>query len=307
MDKDKIQRIVQSLSEESLDKMIAISMFSSKLRQLNLSDTIETQLHFLSNYREVNSGNLTKKDFCPYQEKFLEKIAAENLMSCHLENQIVDLSPLLAIIAIQRFAINTNDNKYNIKKKSVIQEYYNLLGQYESFVYAYILDNNDFSLTNNPPTAFEKYVNANNRHEEVCNQLLNPSQLPSQIKTIFDEFIPIIIELRKEGLDNETISNFIDNVLIGKLNAVLFTLTAIPSSGIIVRGLNDVSTCTTIITQCERVLNEIELNEKQKVEVNKCLDAWRRMKSIQTADSNNSGCLGIILLIIFAFCFTQFI
>ena len=127
MDKDKIQRIVQSLSEESLDKMIAISMFSSKLRQLNLSDTIETQLHFLSNYREVNSGNLTKKDFCPYQEKFLEKIAAENLMSCHLENQIVDLSPLLAIIAIQRFAINTNDNKYNIKKKSVIQEYYNLL------------------------------------------------------------------------------------------------------------------------------------------------------------------------------------
>lgn len=307
MDKDKIQRIVQSLSEESLDKMIAISMFSSKLRQLNLSDTIETQLHFLSNYREVNSGNLTKKDFCPYQEKFLEKIAAENLMSCHLENQIVDLSPLLAIIAIQRFAINTNDNKYNIKKKSVIQEYYNLLGQYESFVYAYILDNNDFSLTNNPPTAFEKYVNAYNRHEEVCNQLLNPSQLPSQIKTIFDEFIPIIIELRKEGLDNETISNFIDNVLIGKLNAVLFTLTAIPSSGIIVRGLNDVSTCTTIITQCERVLNEIELNEKQKVEVNKCLDAWKRMKSIQTADSNNSGCLGIILLIIFAFCFTQFI
>lgn len=307
MDKDKIQRIVQSLSEESLDKMIAISMFSSKLRQLNLSDTIETQLHFLSNYREVNSGNLTKKNFCPYQEKFLEKIAAENLMSCHLENQIVDLSPLLAIIAIQRFAINTNDNKYNIKKKSVIQEYYNLLGQYESFVYAYILDNNDFSLTNNPPTAFEKYVNAYNRHEEVCNQLLNPSQLPSQIKTIFDEFIPIIIELRKEGLDNETISNFIDNVLIGKLNAVLFTLTAIPSSGIIVRGLNDVSTCTTIITQCERVLNEIELNEKQKVEVNKCLDAWKRMKSIQTADSNNSGCLGIILLIIFAFCFTQFI
>ena len=307
MDKDKIQRIVQSLSEESLDKMIAISMFSSKLRQLNLSDTIETQLHFLSNYREVNSGNLTKKDFCPYQEKFLEKIAAENLMSCHLENQIVDLSPLLAIIAIQRFAINTNDNKYIIKKKSVIQEYYNLLGQYESFVYAYILDNNDFSLTNNPPTAFEKYVNAYNRHEEVCNQLLNPSQLPSQIKTIFDEFIPIIIELRKEGLDNETISNFIDNVLIGKLNAVLFTLTAIPSSGIIVRGLNDVSTCTTIITQCERVLNEIELNEKQKVEVNKCLDAWKRMKSIQTADSNNSGCLGIILLIIFAFCFTQFI
>ena len=307
MDKDKIQRIVQSLSEESLDKMIAISMFSSKLRQLNLSDTIETQLHFLSNYREVNSGNLTKKDFCPYQEKFLEKIAAENLMSCHLENQIVDLSPLLAIIAIQRFAINTNDNKYNIKKKSVIQEYYNLLGQYESFVYAYILDNNDFSLTNNPPTAFEKYVNAYNRHEEVCNQLLNPSQLPSQIKTIFDEFIPIIIELRKEGLDNETISNFIDNVLIGKLNAVLFTLTAIPSSGIIVRGLNDVSTCTTIITQCERVLNEIELNEKQKVEVNKCLDAWKRMKSIQTADSNNSGCLGIILLIIFAFCFTQFL
>ena len=307
MDKDKIQRIVQSLSEESLDKMIAISMFSSKLRQLNLSDTIETQLHFLSNYREVNSGNLTKKDFCPYQEKFLEKIAAENLMSCHLENQIVDLSPLLAIIAIQRFAINTNDNKYNIKKKSVIQEYYNLLGQYESFVYAYILDNNDFSLTNNPPTAFEKYVNAYNRHEEVCNQLLKPSQLPSQIKTIFDEFIPIIIELRKEGLDNETISNFIDNVLIGKLNAVLFTLTAIPSSGIIVRGLNDVSTCTTIITQCERVLNEIELNEKQKVEVNKCLDAWKRMKSIQTADSNNSGCLGIILLIIFAFCFTQFI
>lgn len=307
MDKDKIQRIVQSLSEESLDKMIAISMFSSKLRQLNLSDTIETQLHFLSNYREVNSGNLTKKDFCPYQEKFLEKIAAENLMSCHLENQIVDLSPLLAIIAIQRFAINTNDNKYNIKKKSVIQEYYNLLGQYESFVYAYILDNNDFSLTNNPPTAFEKYVNAYNRHEEVCNQLLNPSQLPSQIKTIFDEFIPIIIELRKEGLDNETISNFIDNVLIGKLNAVLFTLTAIPSSGIIVQGLNDVSTCTTIITQCERVLNEIELNEKQKVEVNKCLDAWKRMKSIQTADSNNSGCLGIILLIIFAFCFTQFI
>ena len=307
MDKDKIQRIVQSLSEESLDKMIAISMFSSKLRQLNLSDTIETQLHFLSNYREVNSGNLTKKNFCPYQEKFLEKIAAENLMSCHLENQIVDLSPLLAIIAIQRFAINTNDNKYNIKKKSVIQEYYNLLGQYESFVYAYILDNNDFSLTNNPPTAFEKYVNAYNRHEEVCNQLLNPSQLPSQIKTIFDEFIPIIIELRKEGLDNETISNFIDNVLIGKLNAVLFTLTAIPSSGIIVRGLNDVSTCTTIITQCERVLNEIELNEKQKVEVNKCLDAWKRMKSIQSADSNNSGCLGIILLIIFAFCFTQFI
>lgn len=307
MDKDKIQRIVQSLSEVSLDKMIAISMFSSKLRQLNLSDTIETQLHFLSNYREVNSGNLTKKDFCPYQEKFLEKIAAENLMSCHLENQIVDLSPLLAIIAIQRFAINTNDNKYNIKKKSVIQEYYNLLGQYESFVYAYILDNNDFSLTNNPPTAFEKYVNAYNRHEEVCNQLLNPSQLPSQIKTIFDEFIPIIIELRKEGLDNETISNFIDNVLIGKLNAVLFTLTAIPSSGIIVQGLNDVSTCTTIITQCERVLNEIELNEKQKVEVNKCLDAWKRMKSIQTADSNNSGCLGIILLIIFAFCFTQFI
>ena len=131
--------------------------------------------------------------------------------------------------------------------------------------------------------------------------------MPSQIKTIFDEFIPIIIELRKEGLDNETISNFIDNVLIGKLNAVLFTLTAIPSSGIIVRGLNDVSTCTTIITQCERVLNEIELNEKQKVEVNKCLDAWKRMKSIQTADSNNSGCLGIILLIIFAFCFTQFI
>ena len=139
MDKDKIQRIVQSLSEESLDKMIAISMFSSKLRQLNLSDTIETQLHFLSNYREVNSGNLTKKNFCPYQEKFLEKIAAENLMSCHLENQIVDLSPLLAIIAIQRFAINTNDNKYNIKKKSVIQEYYNLLGQYESFVYAYMI------------------------------------------------------------------------------------------------------------------------------------------------------------------------
>lgn len=292
-------QFVDSITEENIDTMIALSQFSSKLYRTNLSDTIEVQLSFLSNYYKVNEDNLNKHDICLYQQKFLDEAAKHIVAANHLEEIETELSPLMLVIAIQRYAQSKNKEKYNIKKKDVIEHYYKLLEQYELFVYDYIISTKSFELTCNTPDTFVKYVEVYKKHEDVCNKLNNPAELSNQIESVFNEFIPLIKDLSDKGLDETSYNRLISDIFIGKLKASLAILSIVPSAGVQIKGLNDSATCSIFINQCKRLLNEFSLKAEEQDEIQKILNAWNKMSSISTSTNNSgSGCLGLFLLLL---------
>ena len=294
----------------------AISHFSMKLRFIENEMTIEEQIDSLSHYNDTP----TKEEIAT-STKVLDSYRKEFLMEQYTK-YFVDFPEMLELLGdkktdnneanfmglgILSFLFNSNDEEdFKQRHKASVEKYYNyVLPKYQDFLINYIIDNKKWELSRNNQVAFSLNAEIHNLHNELLKKHDNMLSIHVLIKDVVNTLLDKIVQAKEAGLDSETYSNLVSDKVINKYMALRMLINHMAGGGSTVLQLFLEATfkeysLTDIYNSISVVESKLELNEKQKDEINqtKQMLEMLRNKGYGGVSSDNSGCLGIILALI---------
>lgn len=171
-----------------------------------------------------------------------------------------------------------NLNANNDYRKKVINEYYEILAKYMDFADDYIILNNKYEYTINPPKVFKQYVEfvkSENMQNNSWDELENVRQA-----------VPNIKQLRQDGLDDYTYEKLLE-YFIGKIKFLSEMLNK--CWGIEITNLNDRDSVQKHADTVSLLKNNLEIPETMTSELDELLNFFNNYWS-NDINSSGNGC-----------------
>lgn len=280
------------------EELNALGRFYYNLRQTNLSDSIETQLDFLSHFSATIDKNILKTTLSEMQDVFIKKQYSEFINTHEYlfeEAQSYD-DKFYKAIALGHLGPLLNFSDKKDYRKSVINKYFSILQKFEFFAYDYIITNSKYEYTVNTKDVFDRYVAINKKHDDFCNSITQTNTCEKTYELV-KEFAPIVNQLQLDGLDEYSFECIVSNLFIGKLKAIIFILNDPLFNQAEIEGINDKATVLKAIEAIEILKSEIDIsnNDKLKNEIESYSNIIKyNLKSF----NSNIGCMLVLPLII---------
>jgi hypothetical protein len=290
LQESEIQSILSD--KEFISEIDALGKFRSKLAQTNLSDTIEIQFQFLLNFYSIDENNLTKTSLTDLQDAFVENEYSTfiNAHTSIFANKVSYEDKFLKAMAMGFIGrrLNMSEEKDYIEK--VLNKYLDILDKYKIFARNYIISNNKFEYTCNSEEVYRRYVELEQRHKKFRDSCTTNGIAVSQIPNMVSEFVPVVKQIRNDGLDDYTYTNMFSDFFVLQFKFVcIFVSNPIFSVG----GSVTASIVTTIeqnLKAANLVRAELEILPKSQVELDNIIDSLNNELNNKKGGNNSGGC-----------------
>ena len=291
----------------------AISHFSMKLRCIQNTTPIEEQVKYLSNYHDIPSeeeliGN--KNEIDSYREEFLNAQyddffaeypeMLERLGDKRTENNMANFLGL----RLMSYLFSSNEVG-EAERKENIEAYFRILPKYQDFLIDYIVSNNKWELTINSKEAFLAYYGIQKEHDALIQKYPAPLDAPYLIRDVRTIFYDKILKAQELGLDKDTYSTLVSNVVIGKFLALKFVMDGMAGIGadairMVAGTIFQKYSLDEITLAAKEAEEKFSLNEHQKSQMKEVEEMLQflRKQGFGSSGSSGSGCMLIILLLL---------
>ena len=204
----------------------AIVKFISKLMSVSPSSTLEDQMTVLLDYFHIDSDHkYTKEQMPEYMQKYVDSICEEFYISNKQDFANLDEQDPLCIILGLTIAerVFSSDQVDKSEEYEVYDIYCKRVDSYRLYVENYIIDNNRFDITKNSEEVFRYFLHIKKEHTQE-NKNINLGQVYSRFSVYMRKYIAVILNLQQQGLDEQSLEEMVQTMLINESSLVAMSL-----------------------------------------------------------------------------------
>lgn len=284
--------LLKNSTPEQRKEAQAIAKFISKMMSLAPDSKLEDQMKILDQYFLDNGEKHTRDDMAPYMLSYIDNVC-QDYYNRNKENfeKLEEKDPFAIVVGLimADYIFTADHSKPEVEVFSLYHKY---IEDYRSYVEGIIINKDRYDLTVNSGDVFKKYVKFKSDYKEAQKEK-TLGQVFGTISEHMDKYIPLVKELKDEGLDSDSVEHLVTEVLINEYLLVATGLSRGPLQQLgPVQGMSDAVSIRKYISVGERISNEFELSEGQKKNINTGTELLNKMIP------SSSGCLGMIIAII---------
>jgi hypothetical protein len=161
------------------------------------------------------------------------------------------------------------------------------------YVEKYIIDNNRFDITKNSEEVFRYFLRIKKEYTQE-NKNINLGQVYSRFSVYMRKYIAVILNLQQQGLDEQSLEEMVQTMLINESSLVAMSLKNHPGRNLgPIQGLTDEPTLRGHIATIDEISNNFSLSKKHA----EILENNKKILS-NMIPPQAGGCLGVLIAIL---------